>query len=92
MRPAVARFADRMEQRLAKYDEERGAIGWRGAETQKLISAMNRNFVRMGKALSSKDKDAIIKQATDAANYLMMIVDNVELGTEGAPPPDSDGS
>ena len=80
MRPAVDRFGDRMEERLAEKDEEKGELGYREASVRKLGADLQRQLVMFNLALQSKRKDMIIKRAVDAANYLMMMVDNLTVG------------
>ena len=90
MRPAVARFADHMESRLVVHDAELGTLGWRGANTDKLLKSFNRHIIRMRKSRELGDKAEMVKQAINAANYLMMVVDNVVLNTEAVPSSDPD--
>lgn len=92
MRPAVSRFADMMDEQLTLHAEERGECSWRGVETHELVSSLNRHLVKAGAAMRNKNKDESVKQLAHAANFLMMITDNIKMGTEGVPPPDSDGS
>ena len=90
MRPAVARFADHMESRLVVHDAELGTLGWCGANTDKLLKSFNRHIIRMRKSRELGDKAEMVKQAINAANYLMMVVDNVILNTEAVPSSDPD--
>ena len=77
MRPAVDRFAEQMEARLAEKDEEKGELGYRETVIRILHADLQRKIVMLNVAINSKNKANIIKHAVDASNYLMMIVDNL---------------
>ena len=90
LRPAVARFAGRMESRLVAHDAEQGTLGWCGADTDKLLESFDHHIIRMRKSRELGDKAEMVKQAINAANYLMMVVDNVVLNTEAVSSSDTD--
>ena len=88
MRPAVSRFADLM-------DGQVGTLNWQGVTTSSLISAAQAKLAKLiaahGKVIATADDKAtatqsqaeVVQHATDMANRLMMIADNVIMGREG---------
>ena len=88
MRPAVSRFADLM-------DGQVGTLKWEGATTSSLLSAAQAKLAKLiaahgkviatagDKATASQSQAEVVQYATDVANRLMMIADNVIMGREG---------
>lgn len=80
VRPAIARFADRMQERMAEKDEEKGEFGYRELSVRVLHADLQRQLVMLNAAINSKGTKMVIKRAVDSANYLMMIVGRLTVG------------
>ena len=76
-RDAVRRFADLMNDRMTQKSGEKGELGYRSVSIDDLYAEMHKKIVRLGAAIRNKDEDDAIRLSVDAANYLMMIVDNL---------------
>jgi hypothetical protein len=79
LRPAVQRFAEEMEKRLAVHDDDRGADGWKGEDTWWLLDRAKEELTElersMGHSPSPRKYREVIREAADVANFCMMIAD-----------------
>lgn len=75
VRDAVAIFAEEMERTLRENDHK---AGWHECPDIYLISRLKQEVLELCEALSgpSTDRRHILKEATDVANFAMMIADN----------------
>jgi NTP pyrophosphatase (non-canonical NTP hydrolase) len=76
VRPAVAWFAHRMEAGLREHDAERGPMGWKGDDLDSLLGRCEDETRELDRAIDDEDKEAIIEEASDLANFCMMIAHN----------------
>jgi hypothetical protein len=72
IRPELAAFAKAMESRL-KENAHRG--DWRTFNFYYLAACLTANLGHMIRAFQADKADAVLKSATDAANYAMMIAE-----------------
>jgi hypothetical protein len=72
IRPELAAFAKGMESRL-KENAHRG--DWRTFNFYYLAACLAANLGHMIRAFQADKADAVLKSATDTANYAMMISD-----------------
>lgn len=75
VRPAVGWFAQEMEQKLRKHDDDRE--GWQTAHPLELWGYMVDHLTKLSVALHHPDLDyqRVIQAAADVGNYAMMIAD-----------------
>jgi len=71
-RNSVRWFAERMEAKLAKNDHKGG---WGGCELQYLSMRLTQERKELTDAIKSKDKQRIIDECADIANFALMIAD-----------------
>lgn len=71
-RASVRWFAERMEAKLAKNDHKGG---WQNCELQYLSMRLTQERKELTEAIKSKDKQRIIDECADIANFAMMIAD-----------------
>lgn len=71
-RNSVRWFATKMEAKLAKNDHKRG---WAGCELQYLSMRLTQERKELTDAIKSKDKQRIIDECADIANFALMIAD-----------------
>ena len=90
LRPAVSRFADRMEAELVAHEGD-GRPSYKETEFDALLEELNRQADRLHWALQErlkakteaelkKAREHIEKHAAHAANYAMFVYDNVAMG------------
>lgn len=74
LRESVRWFAERMEEKL-KANDHKG--GWRNGNCtlQYLSMRLTQERKELKKAIASMDKELIIKECADIANFAMMIAD-----------------
>ncbi len=73
LRASVQWFAEQMERKLRIHDADRGRRGWRGMSFGELYDRMDDECIEMLNAVHPSD---VISEATDVANFAMMIADN----------------
>ena len=73
VRFVVRLFAEAMEKRLAQNDSK---SGWEGCDVEYLLEALDEEVQELKNALITEKPKRILKEATDIANYAMMIADN----------------
>lgn len=73
MRESIRWFAERMEEKLACYDER---DGWSECELDWLQARVSMELEELAEALRDEKYDEAVLEAADAANFLMMIADN----------------
>ena len=76
-RASVQWFAEEMERKLQRNDHK---SGWRGEALQYLSMRLTQERKEFADALASKDKERIISECADIANFAMMIADNFNTG------------
>lgn len=75
MRKALQEFAEKMEEVL-KANEYKG--GWDGLSIFYLWESALKEMVELRDAIiQGQDKEIIIEEACDVANFIMMLADNV---------------
>lgn len=99
LRPEVRRFAAAMEERLRAYDADRGHRGWAGDNPERLLVRLREEMAELVALLPRPcgcreaicdhwpraiDGQAVLAEAADAGNFLMMVAD-VCGGIGGAP-------
>lgn len=72
LRPEVKIFAELMEYRLRRHDDW---PGWQGMPYAFLMKRLREEIQELSEALGISNA-AIIQEATDVANFAMMIADN----------------
>ncbi len=72
MREVVKWFAEQMEAKLQKHDD-RG--GWHQCEQGWLLVRLTDEAVELMEAIKKSDREAVISEAADVANFAMMIAD-----------------
>jgi hypothetical protein len=78
IRPEIMAFAEAMEAEMAERDSrsgERSGIWWKSAEADSLAYSIHEHWRNLDEALDTPiyEKDTIINEATDIANFAMMI-------------------
>ncbi len=61
-----------------KFSVHRGKGGWSHKTKQTLLTELKREVVELEEALGSGNKEAVISEAADVANYLAMIIEKVK--------------
>lgn len=87
MRPVISRFADRIERQMSEVATFKGECGWHEATTTDLLRSAEGHLAALKRAhdmltggvTSSEMYEEVAHQAADAAAYLMMITDNVDM-------------
>lgn len=74
VREPVVKFAEQMEERLR---ENEGKGGWERADLWWLFRRVLDEICEVAEALSRSDLKRVGHECADAANFLMMIFDNV---------------
>jgi len=74
MRTSVKRFALNMETVLRENDHK---FGWRDLSFSHLLIRIKGEIEELEDALINQNKENIVHECADIANFLMMIVDNV---------------
>lgn len=72
VRPAVMWFAEMMEAKLAKNDHKGG---WNNCDLQYLSMRLTQERKELTEAIKSRNKQRIIDECADIANFAMMIAD-----------------
>lgn len=75
-RKSVRDFAREMEDRLRDHDADRGEHGWDCESFTWLMDRVLDEIAELDDAIEEDDHKRVIEEATDAANFLMMIADN----------------
>lgn len=75
LRACVDRFAALMETTLRENDHK---LGWQDMTPSELFYSLTEEVTELAKALMDRGNDDIIKEATDVANFAMMIVDTLK--------------
>lgn len=79
-RPSVARFAKQMELTLCNHDAAKGGQNhWSMVNMEKLLYRAKEELEELRQAISTGDPTKIINEATDVANFVMMIADNASI-------------
>lgn len=73
--PTVLWFASQMEAKLKKNRHKGDQEGWRDCGVSYLMERLHGEFEELTRALSSTDKEDIIAECADVANFAMMIAD-----------------
>ena len=73
-RDALAWFAQRMEEALRANDHK---LGWESLTPSSLIRRCEEELYELRQALADGDPVKIVKECADAANFLMMLADNI---------------
>lgn len=73
VRDSVQWFAQIMESKLQENDDKGG---WDGCDLQYLSMRLTQERKELASAIKSGDKEKIIKECADVANFCMMIADN----------------
>ena len=74
-RPAVQKFAEQMEKVLQEH-EDKG--GWDQMNPFDLLPTLKQQVCDLEEAMDDGADDQAIKEATDVANYAMMIADIIK--------------
>lgn len=74
IRSEVRRFAERMEKQLAANDHKGH---WADCDSEWLLARARDELAELEQAILDCDSEAIRNEAADAANFCMMICDNV---------------
>ena len=74
MKGVVQWFAARMLDKMQVH-RHKGAT-WRQERVSRLFKRMLGEIEELAEAMAARDKDAIIKECADVANFVMMIADN----------------
>ena len=74
-RRAVQWFAIQMERRLVANDDKKD--GWDGCEINWLLDRVKEELRELEHSLKTGKPSSQIKEAADAANFLMMIASNI---------------
>jgi len=61
-----------------KFSVHRGKGGWHHKTKQVLLAELKREVIELEEALASDNKEAVISEAADVANYLAMIIEKVK--------------
>lgn len=82
LRPEVRKFAEAMELKLRKHDEDYS--GWGDLTSGSLYTKARQELTELANAILSYNGDngswnTILEEAADVANFLMMICDNYGL-------------
>jgi len=72
MRPSILRFAEVMEQKLARNDWK---CGWNNEPQEWLFERLLHEVGELAEAIGKMDSQAIIEEAADVANFAHMIAD-----------------
>lgn len=77
VRPAVAAFAQIMEEKLRKHDGDYGPEGWRAASLRRLQHLLQEELDELQRSLQNHDLLAVdvARECADVANFAMMIAD-----------------
>lgn len=73
IRPQLQDFIKIMEQNLQQNDYKGG---WSNCDIKWLLSRLKEETVELEQAIENKNKENIVKEAADVANFAMMIADN----------------
>lgn len=82
MREEVRWFAEKMEERLAAHDRQKGTKGWDNCTVDRLFGMM---IEEAGELFRTIDEDRpgtmlwVIDEAADVANFAMMIADKYRM-------------
>ena len=71
----VAAFALLMEMKLRRHDATRGTSGWINESPDWLLSRLVEEVGELAKAIREGHHRKTVSEATDVANFAMMIVD-----------------
>lgn len=77
LREEVQWFAERMEGRLAKFDQTCGEDGWKNDDYDFFLGRIDETKHDLAIAIKQGDGNLAIKEATDLANFAMMVADIV---------------
>ena len=82
LRPQVAAFAQLMEQKLRKHDDDRGTRGWSSMTPMDLCWRLDREVDELKHSLcclgAGSDLSDVAGECADVANFAMMIIDVLE--------------
>lgn len=74
-RDSVVIFANNME-RVLQTKDYKGRYGWSGWTKYKLLQMLQMEVLELTRAIERAEIEDIKKEATDVANFAMMIFDN----------------
>ena len=77
VRPEVQRFALLMEAQLRANDHK---PGWHGIASPVLLHRLREETEELAEAISTANRDCVVHEAADVANFAMMIADNCQEG------------
>ena len=77
MRISVKRFAEAMEKKLKKYDDERGEDGWNDERIPWLIERLEDELEELKEAYHGENRTEMKQESIDIGNFAMMIYDNL---------------
>lgn len=91
LRPSVQWFAEQMEEKLRKHDDDYGKDGWLDpyCSFMQLKRGFNNEIIEFGRSLNqyifndstcAKLQEDAIKECADVANFAMMIADKIRRG------------
>ena len=72
LRPEVRRFAERMERKLRKHDDEWGD-GWRSMYNEDILCRFNQELKELKEVWH--DEERRLDEAADVANFLMFLTE-----------------
>ena len=75
IRESLMNFAELMESRLEEKDEPRGDRGWMNLHPLWLFNRAEECMAEAKDELMRGTTDGVLRQAADAANFLMMLAD-----------------
>jgi len=77
LRPEVKWFAEVMESKLRKYDNEKGISGWKEESRLWLYARLVQELLELHEALTEEIplEENILEECADVANVAMMIAD-----------------
>jgi phosphoribosyl-ATP pyrophosphohydrolase len=76
MRAVVKWFAEQMHRKLTENRHKK--FSWRKESGHSLFRKLRKECVELEEAMERRDKDDIIKECADVANFAMMIADNAK--------------
>lgn len=77
LRAPLQSFANLMEMKLAKHDEDRGPTDWRNSTQASLVRRLREELAELETALiDGAEVSRVREEAADVANFAMMIADN----------------
>ena len=74
-RGIIEHFSEMMEMRLQGFDDERGVHGWANESDIHMFDRLIETVYSLKQGLLTNDKEKVLKECADIANFAMMIFD-----------------